>query len=250
MNTFQKKVALRVVGAHVAVILLVGVVPLMRGCFKKKPDEIVTFVEFGAPAPPVSIETVSHMDEPEPESPAPDPEPEPAPIPKPIPKPKPKPTPKPKPKPKVEKPKPKPKPKPEKPKWKPVDPKKIKIGKKVNETPSTPAISSAEISKALRGITSSSASTGNPSEFSAYDAQVFRIFHGAWTRPGTPGVRPAMVKISFLRNGRITRRVLTQGSGDASFDQSVMAAVNAITTLPKPPVGYPDNIVVRFSIID
>ncbi len=244
MNAFQKKVALRVVGIHLAVVFLVLVVPLLRGCFRKKPNEIVTFIEFGAPAPQVSTETVSQL--PDPEPPAPAPEPEPAPIPEPV---KPKPIPKPKPKPKVEKPKPKPKPKP---KWKPVDPKKIKIGKKVHETPSKPAISSAEISKALSGIASSpsSASTGNPSQFNAYDAQVFRIFLGAWTRPGTPGIRPVMVKIYFLRNGRITRRVMTQGSGDASFDQSVMAAVNSITTLPKPPAGYPDNIVVRFSIID
>jgi TonB family protein len=246
---FRRRVAWRVAGAHLAVVFLVGVVPLMRGCFKKKPREIVTFIEFGAPAPQVEVETVSQMADPEPAAPAPDPEP--APIPEPA-KPKPKPVPKPKPKPKVEKPKPKPKPKPEKPKWKPVDPKKIKIGKRVNETPSKPAVSEAEIKRALSGIASSSpaSSAGNPSEFGAYDAQVFRIFHGAWTRPGTPGTRPAMVKISFLRNGHITRRVLKQGSGDPSFDQSVMAAVNSISMLPKPPAGYPDNIVVRFSVID
>ena len=114
-----------------------------------------------------------------------------------------------------------------------------------------PTISSAEIKKAMSGITSPSPrTTGNPSEFSAYDGQVFRIFYGAWARPGVPGLQPAKVRIFLLKNGRITKRTMIQGSGDPSFDQTVMAAVNSVSTLPKPPAGYPDNFVVRFSIID
>jgi len=236
-NAFQKKIGLRVVVIHVALVLVLVVGSLLRGCFRPKPkEEIATFIEFGAPAPQVEVVPVSQLAEPE----APAPEPKPAPIPEPV-KPKPKPKPKPRPKPKE----------PEKPKWKPVDPKKIKIGKKVNEQPVKPTISSAEIKKAMSGITSPSPrTTGNPSEFSAYDGQVFRIFYGAWARPGVPGLQPAKVRIFLLKNGRITKRTMIQGSGDPSFDQTVMAAVNSISTLPKPPAGYPDNFVVRFSIID
>jgi TonB family protein len=247
MTPFQKRITWRVVGIHAAIIGVVWLSSVIPHCFKPKPKEIMTFIEFGAPAPQVSVETVSQMAEPEP--PAPAPEPEPAPVPEP-PKPKPKPKPVAKPKPKVEKPKPKPAPKPEKPKWKPTDPNKIKIGKKVNDSPKKPTVTSSDIKKALSGISKPSATPGNPNEFNAYDARVFRIFYGAWSRPGTAGSRPAQVKISVSKNGRITDRVMIQGSGDPSFDRTVMAAVGSVSTLPKPPAGYPDNFVVRFSIID
>ena len=247
MNAFQRKFTLRVVGVHVAVVAVFWLCSVIPHCFRPKPKEIVTFIEFGGPAPQVDVTPVSQMADPEP----PAPEPEPAPIPEPVkpkPKPKPKSTPKPKPKPKVEKPKPK---KPDKPKWKPtkVDPSK---SKKIEATPQSPTVSSKDIQEALEGITSSTPTkaAGNPSEFAAYDAQVMRRFYGVWTRPGAPAARPAEVRISVSKNGIITGRTLVKGSGDSSFDQSVMAAVRSVSTLPKPPVGYPDNFVVRFSIND
>ena len=88
MNAFQKRITWRVVGIHAAIIGVVWFSSVIPRCFKPKPKEIVTFIECGAPAPQVSVETVSQMAEPEP--PAPAPEPEPAPVPEP-PKPKPKP---------------------------------------------------------------------------------------------------------------------------------------------------------------
>jgi protein TonB len=102
MNAFQQKITLRVLGVHAVIIFLMIVIPAIRSCFRPKPKEIITFIEFGGPAPQVSVEQVSHMAEPEPPAPTPAPEPEPAPIPEPVkPKPKPKPVEKPKPKPKV-----------------------------------------------------------------------------------------------------------------------------------------------------
>ncbi|RKX35188.1 MAG: hypothetical protein DRP64_19495, partial [Verrucomicrobia bacterium] len=100
MNAFQKKIAWRVVGVHVAVVAVFWFCSVVPRCFRPKPKEIVTFIEFGGPAPQVDVTPVSQMADPEP----PAPEPKPAPIPEPV---KPKPVPKPKPKPKVEKPKPK-----------------------------------------------------------------------------------------------------------------------------------------------
>jgi TonB family protein len=245
MNEFHRKITLRVLGVHAAIIILMIAIPAIKGCFKRKPKEIVTFIEFGGPAPEVSIEQVTRMAEPEP----PAPEPKPATIPEPV---KSKPKPVPKPKPKVEKPelKPAPKPKePEKPKWTPVDPKDIKKGKKVNETPSKPAVTSAEITKALSGI--SLGSTGDPSQFNDYYARVISLFYNHWTPPAsaTSATGSAIVRISMRKDGRITKRAKIKGSGDALYDRTVMEAVNKVSIMPKPPSNYPyDFVEVIFTL--
>lgn len=243
MNAFQKKVALQVVGAHLAIIAVMWFIAVIPSCFKPKPKEIVTFIEFGDPAPQVSVEQVTRLSEPEP----PAPEPEPAPVPEPVVKPKPKP------KPKVEKPKPKPKPKePEKPKWKSTDPKDIKIGKKVNEKPSKPTVSETDIKKALSGIASSSSSSSvNPSQFNDYYARVMSLFYNHWKPPAsaTSATGSAIVKISIRKNGQITKRAKIKGSGDALYDRTVMDAVNTVSTMPKPPSNYPyDYVEVIFTL--
>ncbi len=255
MNALERKIALRVLGIHIAVIVFFLLVAGLKGCFRPKPKpEIVTFIEFGQPAPPVAVQQVDELADTEPEPPSPKPEPKPAPVPEPIKKPIPKPKPKPKPEPE---PKPEPKPEPEKPKWKPVDPKDIKISDKVvKPKPSKPLVSAAEIQKALSGISSPNAAPtttpGNPNEHAAYDAHIYSVFYNAWKQPGTPALRPAEVTISISPNGLITKRKLTGPSGDSTFDQTVMEAVNSVSILPrKPPPGYDlDNIVVQFRIIE
>lgn len=255
MNEFKRKITLRVLGVHAAVVFLMVVIPAMRGCFKPKPKEIVTFIEFGSPAEPVSVEAVAQMADPDPVTPPPAPEPKPSPIPEPV-KPKPKPVEQPKPKP-AEKPKPveKPKPKPvepEKPKWKPVDPKDIKIGKPVKSSPKPPSITSADIKKAFAGLaTSSSASAGNPSQFNDYYAQVMSLFYNHWKPPASASsaTGSAIVKISIRSNGQIVKRAKIKGSGDALYDRTVMDAVNAVSTLPRPPSNYPyDFVEVVFTL--
>ncbi len=248
MNAFQKRITMRVVAIHVAIILVLLFSSLLRGCFKPKPKEIITFIDFGAPAPQVSVESVAEMAEPEPVAPAP--KPAPSMIPEPV-KLKPKPVAKPKPKPKVEKPKPKPK-EPEKPKWKPVDPKKIKIGKRINEEPKAPSVSSAEIKQALSGISSPSTATpGNPDLINAYIGSVGNYFDRYWKPPATASsaTGSAIVRISMRKNGQIVKRVKIQGSGDSVYDKTVMDAVNSVSTIPKPPSSYPyDYVEVEFRI--
>lgn len=260
MNLFQRKVALRVLAIHIGVILFLTMISGLKGCFRSKPKpEIVTFIEFGQAAPPVAVQQVEQMNDPDPVE-APPPEPVEAPKPAPIPKPTPKPTPTPKPKPK-ETPKPKPKPEPEKPKWKPTPVSQIKKGKKIEPVkPAKPAVSDSEIQNALKSVQSPSVSSskptsgpvGNPNAISAYDAHIFTVFYNAWERPSSPASRPAKVTISISTSGRVLSSRLSQSSGDANFDASVMAAVRRVSMLPKkPPAGYPlDNIVVQYTIIN
>ena len=256
MNAFQRKIALRVLGIHVAVVVWMLLLAGLKGCFRPKPrPEIVTFIEFGQPAPAVEIQHVADQPEPAPQAPAPRPEPAPIPEPikKPLPKPEPKPAPKPEPKP-TPKPEPKPEPKPtepEKSQWKPVDPKDIKIGKKVNEPKtSESAITAQDISKALKGVRQSDQPIGTPDANRAYDAHIYSVFYNAWAQPAVPAMRPAEVSLSITADGRIRSWRLSRSSGDAQFDATVEQAVKSIRMLPrKPPPGYPlDNIVVLFRI--
>jgi protein TonB len=248
MNEFQRKITLRVVGVHVAVIFLLLVTSLTKGCFRPKPREIVTFIEFGGPAPQVSVEQVEQMAEPEPAAPEP-----PAPIPEPVkakPKPKPKPIEKPKPKPKLEAPKPKPV---EKPKWKPTPVDQIKKGKKVGDSSPRPkSVSAADIKRALSGIASSSpSSSGNPSQFNDYYARIMSLFYNHWTPPATASAATGstVVRISILKNGQITKRKKIKGSGDSLYDKTVMDAVNAVSTMPRPPSNYPyDYVEIIFTL--
>ncbi len=254
MNAFQRRVAWRVLAIHLGVIGFLALVTMMKGCFRPKPKpEILTYIEFGQPAPPVAMQEVQDLPDPEPPAPQPEPEP-PPPEPVKIPE-QPKKIIKP-PK-KVEPPK-KIEPKKTEPKWKPVDPKDIKIGKKVEPAkPPKPAVDPREISKALSSVQQPSAATpngpvGNPSEIAAYDALINSVFQNAWAKPAAPAARPASVTISISSSGRVTGYRLTQPSGDAQWDATVMAAVKSVRMLPRPPPkGYPlDNIIVRFQIIN
>lgn len=241
MNAFQKKVTLRVVAVHAAIVLVVFLFSVVPSCFRPKEKEIVTFIEFGAPAPQVSVEEVADMTEPEPTPTPPEPEPEPAPIPEPIKK-----------KPEPIKKKPEPIKKKVEPKQRLARPEDIKIGPKIKPTPKAPTVSSKDIKQALSGISTPAATAGNPDEIAAYDAHIYSVFYNAWSQPGTPAIRPAGVTISIQSNGRILTRRLSTSSGDAQFDATVMAAVRSISIFPrKPPSGYPlDNIVVQFRIVD
>ena len=266
MNRFQRKVALRVLGIHGGVILVLVMMSGLKGCFLPKPKpEIMTFIEFGQAAPSVAIERVEQMADPTPlpvEAPEPAPPPEVVEVPKPIDVPTPvkKTVPKPPVKKVVQKPKPREAPKP---KRRLATAKDIKIGPKVKPTkPVKPAVSSSDIAKALKSVQSQSPSVnssrpatgpvGNPNAISAYDAHIYNAFYNAWERPGSPASRPAKVTISISSTGRVLSSRLSQSSGDSNFDASVMSAVRRISTLPKrPPTGYPlNNIVVQFTIVD
>ncbi|MDZ8118909.1 TonB family protein [Pontiella agarivorans] len=257
MNRFQRKVALRVLGIHVGVILFFLLISSLKGCFRPKDKpEIVTYIDFGQPAPAVAVQEVEQMQEPEPEpAPAPEPEPEPAPLPEPVKKTLPAPAPK------KETPKPKPK-EPEKPKWKPTPVDQIKKGKKIKpKAPPKPALSQKDLERlnkvqSKEALPSSSAKpvngpVGNPNEIAAYDAVIYSTFYNRWDRSGlSPTSRPAQVALSINAAGRILTSRLSQSSGDSKFDAAVMLAVRSVTMLPRvPPRGYDlNNIIINFSI--
>jgi TonB family protein len=245
MNRFERRIVLRVLGIHAAVILVLMMNSLLQGCFRREPKpDIVTYIEFGSPQPTPQIQEVDEMPAPEPE-PMPEPVVREAPPPKPIPKPEPKPIPKPE-------PKPQPKPEPKKPDWKPTPADQIKIGDKVNSTPPKPVISESDIRKELNKVRETpTTQSGNPDEIAAYVSKVGQYFYPYWTPPSSasPASGTCVVRISFTKDGRITGRKKIQPSGDSQYDDSVMDAVRSVSTVPRPPAGYPyDFVEVEFRI--
>jgi TonB family protein len=104
----------------------------------------------------------------------------------------------------------------------------------------------------LSGIVSSSSrSSGTPDQFNDYYARVMSLFYNHWKPPASASsaTGSAIVRISMRKNGQITKRAKIKGSGDSLYDRTVMDAVNAVGTMPKPPSGYPyDYVEVTFTL--
>lgn len=255
MNAFQRKAALRIFSIHVGVVGVIMLFSGLKGCFRPKPKkEIITFVDFGSPAPPVAVQEVEQMQESEPEPPAPEPPaPQAAPaetVPEPVQQKKVVP------KPKTETPKPKPKQvEPEKPKWKPTPVDQIKVGKKIEPVKKEPVLTQKDFDRLKNAqsnekLPTSSGAVGNPDADAAYIAQIGRYFDQRWSEPANASPASSVVyRIYISQWGTITKRTKIQGSGDAAFDASVKAAVNSVGTAPKPPAGFPyDYVEVEFRI--
>jgi outer membrane biosynthesis protein TonB len=252
MTRFQKQVFYKVTIIHLLVLGFLMLVPVLKALAKRRePEELIIFTELVLPGPPVQVETVASIQEPAtPEPPVETPpvvEPEPPPqIPDPIPEPT-----KIKPPPKVEKKKVEP-PKEVKPKPKLVKPSEIKIGPKVKVEPVKPVVDTSSIRKELSAIGQRStaapatASAGTPSDFSRYGAQIQAAVYAVWARPAMGG--PGKVEFFLERSGRVTRWLMVQPSGDATFDASMKAAADSLSWLPAPPAGFPSSIIVTFRL--
>jgi colicin import membrane protein len=266
LNGIQKKAFKWVTGTHIAVLLLLLIIPFFKGCFHKKPKELFVSVDFsGAPPPPPEM-----LDESEPE-------PKPAPKPKPILKPAVTNTP---PK-KVETKKPEPKksavtnapPKkaitnaPPKPKTEEEKLAAIRQGgkpvKKQTAAPAAPTKKPLDLSgfkSALDSVATGSGSgtstgfgTGSGggmySPFGWYYDRVKQQMYAVWQQPaGAPVGLTATAVVRVERDGTVSVKSITRRSGNAQFDQSVQSALNTTTRLPIPPADLPDrNISIEFA---
>jgi len=209
------------VAAHAALIVVLLVVSLARGCaWRTKPKEIALFMDL-AELPPQPV-----VAEPQPKPPEPKPEPpQPEDIREPV-KPKPKPPP----------PKTNQVAKTETPKPKPPAPSK----------PPPPKLTQAQIAKLLaQGMPLSapgaaSGAAGDPSQFGWYYAMVKQAMYEAWSQPGGLSVAPGqttVVEIRVERSGAVTRRRLVKSSGNRALDDSVMQAVESVRSLKPLPQG-------------
>lgn len=221
-------------GLHgVALVLMLTIPWILKGCRARRPPEQLMFVEFTVSVPPPA--------DPDPAPPSPEP-------------------------PKPEPPKPAddiviPEKKPDPPKPKPPKPEIVK-GQRITRRgppPKDKPLSQAEIDRLLKqGPVIGDTTTVPPPgqiEMGAYFNHVKERMYAAWQQPSglsnLPGLS-AEVAITVEPGGNITGRRLSRPSGNALMDDSVMKAVQSVAALRPLPAGQRDRkvITILFELTD
>lgn len=202
---------------HSALVVGLLVVPfVLTLCNRKKPPEMITFVDLQAPPPSVP-DPVIREDVPEPE-PVVEPEPEPAPIPEPPPKPKPK------------------------PKRKEIQKSTRRIRR--DSEPEKPRLTPEQIRKQLAGAVPTSGEVVQAELPAWYYSLVKKTFYDAWKQPASlsavEGWRTS-VELTVQKDGRITSKRVLASSGNDIMDASVNAALGAVSRLDPLPAAYAKN---------
>jgi TonB family protein len=239
VKTKKDNIFWAVLGSHAGILILLLVIPAVKSCHRPKPKDPVVFVEIMTES---SIQSTVIQPAPEPEivtpaepEPAPDPTPEPKPITKPAPKPKPKP------KPKVE-------PKPEKPKWEPKP--VVRQNRRITKTTSNPT--PQPVARQQPNISSlKDALTGSMSQENSYFQTVFARYHSIWRQPrSVPIQTSALAEIRVEKSGRVSAAQIIRRSGNATFDNSVQTALNAVSHLSAPPASLAGTRITIDFVLD
>ena len=232
MDPRRRKIFWTVFGTHAGILFLLLVIPFLRGCFHRKPKEVVMEIGIAAPAAPATVKPILPSIQPEPE-------PEPTSVPE---------KPAPVPEPKKEKTKPEPKPEPEKPKWKPK--KVVRQDRRViRKTPTTQPQSTAQPRPNLSELKQSLNSLADPDD--AYYGTIQPRFYAVWQKPASaPYGTQATATIRVGSTGQVAYSALTSPSGNALFDQSVRVALRAIGRLPAPPKSLINRDILIYFELD
>jgi TonB family protein len=78
-------------------------------------------------------------------------------------------------------------------------------------------------------------------------------FRSKWARPENidDHALVAEYEISIDRSGAIANAVMTKGSGNTKWDDSVKQAIAAVKGVSKaPPTNFPPRVTVRFDVVD
>ena len=253
MTRLLKKCFFLSVGLHV---LLVAVLILGAAFLVTQPEKVPAVLSMIAPSelenllnPPVPAQTKPNINQPSAvrHTQVTPPRPPVKPIVQPprVTPPKPKPTPRPK-NPTPTKPKPK-----TKSTAKTPSQIRVNIGNPKNHTnktrptpsrPVNPAVSSKEVSNALKGLNNLSAkinvqvSGSNRAAFATYAQHVVAVYRRAW-QPLIPKnlarTRIAEVSVTIDRSGRVIRASITRRTGDAALDKSVQRALDKVRSVGK-----------------
>lgn len=233
MKNSKNTIFRRVLGVHAAILFLMLFIPWLRGCFRPRPREIVTYINFA----PVTADV----------APAPEPTPEPEPARRPDPPPRSDPPPRPDPTPPPQaapKPEPTPEPAP-RPAWRPAEvvrqdtPAQRTIPAPDPQPTRQPTIDPATVRETLERVAG-----GRSDPLAAYYEQVRIRLYEVWHPPaGVPLGLTATARIRVEPDGSISSKSISRRSGHAAFDQSVQEALNRITRLPRPPANLPDRTI-------
>ena len=161
---------------------------------------------------------------------------------------------------KKEKPKEKPK-EPEKPKEEPPKvvetPKPLETPKPVETVKAPPPDSTPSVAPAAVDLPSfvfeggKAVISGDPVDI--YKNDLERTFRAKWNRPENMDDDSyiAEVQISVDRDGKISDPVWEKGSGNSQWDDSVRAAIAAVTSMASPPpTNFPPRVTVKFDVAE
>lgn len=92
-------------------------------------------------------------------------------------------------------------------------------------------------------------SSSDPVEI--YKGALEYAFRSKWNRPENmdDDSYAAEVEISVARDGQISDPVWQKGSGNSTWDDSVRAAIAAVTNMDRPPpTNFPPRVIIRFDV--
>ncbi len=92
-------------------------------------------------------------------------------------------------------------------------------------------------------------SSSDPVEI--YKSALEYAFRSKWNRPENlaDDNYVAEVEVSVDKNGQITDSVWQEGSGNSQWDDSVRAAIAAVTNMDRPPpTNFPPRVIIRFDV--
>jgi len=92
-------------------------------------------------------------------------------------------------------------------------------------------------------------SSSDPVEI--YKSALESAFRSKWNRPENMADDnySAEVEVSVARSGQISDPVWQKGSGNSRWDDSVRAAIAAVTNLDRPPpTNFPPRVIIRFDV--
>ncbi len=244
--TFNKTL-LYTTGAHVALILVMGIFALVSSCTRKAPEKVHVFSLVSAPTP---VTPRAAAPQPPSETPQEEPEPEPKPQPEqPKPEPKPverKPEPKPEPTPELvsytdftrENPQPKPKPQPPKPKPQPREP-----DTRIQDVSEAIADLLDDASESVDVSASTPATRLN-----RYISQLRSRLNVLWDQPEglPPGVWLVRIEFEVSSTGVVTSARFLRRSGNAEFDASIATVLSKFKKTTPPPDGKAHRFEIPF----
>ncbi len=198
---------------------------------RRPPPEIVTYVSLHAPTPEAAPETPPAPAAPEPAPPPPPPPPDPVPAPAPTPAPRPT--------------------------RPPIEPSRTRVRRPdaPDPAPAQPRLTEQQIREQLAGaVPRPSASPSAPvgDEVSRYHALIYQTLYRAWVQPTSilPGLT-VEVRIRVQRDGRIIQREIIRSSRNNTMDESVMQALNSVTSLSPLPAaisGIHHDFTIEFEL--
>jgi colicin import membrane protein len=160
-----------------------------------------------------------------------------------------------------EKPKEKPK-EPEKPKEEPPKvveaPKPVETPKPVEEAKAPPAVAPPSVAPPAAELPSFEFEGGKAVVSSSDPVEIYKnaveyAFRSKWNRPENVAddTYVAEVEVSVNHSGQIGDPAWQKGSGNSRWDDSVRAAIAAVTNMDRPPpTNFPPRIIIRFDVQD